>query len=217
MRERERQSVSSFAVPAAIACVIAVASVISKQNSLDDWRRGILAVEDGVQTRIEHGWYPNHIGIAERTFLGAFSYYSKKPGAGTMVRLYRSESEVESGFGGSHFEIAFQLPSPIEVGKPYLLRPIPANRTVTRNSQHTRSSMETAIMRPGEFTALQYGHPMLGLAFDDDPTSTATVTIRETDEFETVIHVRLAANLKPAFAFDIDQEYTLRTMADGAR
>lgn len=210
MHNRTRKRVTKFAVAAFIACIIAVAVAFLKRDSVADRGRPIEYVENGIRTTIEHGWYPNHIGIAERIGTFATDYHSMRPGAGTLVRLHRTDFLVDSFDGVNDLVIAFQLPSTIEVGKPYVFRPIQAERAVAQVDEHTHFT----TMRPGDFTGSQFNNPMVGY-LSDDPASTATVTILNTGEFETVIHVRLVAELKSMSALNIDQEYTLRTMADG--
>ena len=50
-----------------------------------------------------------------------------------------------------------------------------------------------------------------------DSKDVATVTVLQVTRNTAKIHVKLNAELKPVFDFDLDDQFDLRTMADGAR
>lgn len=212
MSNERRRIRRVLAVTVSFSCILLILAGTGLRTKNTGAEAPLVSVEDGVRTTIRHGWFPNHIGIAEVIDTGVFEYNSSEPGDGTLLRLDEHHFVVESVDGASSVEIAFQLPRDIETGRPYQLRPIPSDRQVEQVDDDTR----TASMEPGEFTAFRYANPMAGWMVSDQE-SKATVTILDLAELEMVIHVRLSADLWPRFTFDIDQEYTLRRMTDGAR
>ncbi len=203
----------------AVACVALLFVMSEKYREADNdppqtnngGLRPIEYVEDGVKTTVEHEWYPNSIGIAERVYTGAFDYDSIEAGHGTLIRLYRLDVLIDSLDGAGYFEIAFQLPEVIEAGKKYKFRSIPSDRKVERQEQEC----ETTAMQTGEATAFRYGNPMMGW-MTDDANHIAELTVLHIGEVEMRVHVRLAVELEPRLKFDVDENFTLQKMDEGA-
>lgn len=208
-------AIKSIAVLTAATALAVTAFVVATSPKPIDRGPIIYVTKSGdwsIRTTIEHGWYPGHVGVVDRIYFGAWGHFSIEPGEGTFVRLHKNDFLLESFDGGSFFVITFQLPPNPEIGKPYELCAIPVGRKTTKISDYT----DTARMRPGEFTAFQYGNPVMGW-LPADSKDVATVTVLQVTRNTAKIHVKLNAELKPVFDFDLDDQFDLRTMADGAR
>jgi hypothetical protein len=156
-----------------------------------------------IATTIENTWTANATAVAERNYVGAWNYHDQRTGGSILVRLSRHDHSVGSFDGNSFYEIAFQLPLDISVGKTMHLRPIPKNRP-TRKAQY---NYDVAEMRDGEIAAMRFGNPRSGTMTSAD---VATVKLLSLDAKQAVIHLKLKATLdNPSFEFDFDEPFTL--------
>lgn len=175
----------------------------------------------GVETTIEHGWYPGHSGVVANLL----SRFRSKPyrhqcvmhsdierGSGTFIRVYRSSYVVGSLDGYSWLEATFQIAGSLEVGETYRFRPVSLDRAPI---QQDDSCLEYR-MRPGEFTAGQYGNPYGGwMRTASDSTASITVVRKHWDTMDVV--VRIKADIRFGPDIDSEEEFRLRYKPVAAR
>ena len=163
-----------------------------------------LGLDDGVEIEIENEWRAGAVGVVHRYHPGGcWSHDSISKGEGVFVRLYESHHLKGSFDGTSYHEITFQLPSDVREGAQYELRSVPPDR---RGIPDTGGSGESAEMKSGEMTALQFGNPAWGLLGKEVESKVTVISIGKR---EVTIHLRLKAVLHPNFSFDIDRNFSL--------
>ncbi len=171
-------------------------------NAMFAWKATI--GRDPIRRTNNYRWHDNSICITERIYNGAFDYHDVVWGLGACLYLETGAFDTRTFDGSGRYVVGFQFSKDVSAGDVYNFSPIPNDRVAVQVSDsHTFSAM-----RPGEFTAFQYGNPQMDWMTDRDPPSTAKVTIEAMRSDTVDVHVKLHAVLPEMGVLDLDRKFT---------
>ena len=151
-------------------------------------------------------WFDAGIGIAERVHTGAWESHDVIWGPGTLLTLDQSVFDTRTFDGGSSFRVSLQMPKDPKAGEVIDFTPIPSDRaTVTFPSEFSDTY---TFMLPGEFTAFQFGNPLMDW-MPSNTESSAHVEILEMTAETVRLHVVLHAVLPEFMDLNLDREFTV--------
>jgi hypothetical protein len=155
-------------------------------------------------------WYDDGIGIVERVHTGAWESHDVTTGPGSYLKLDQGTFDTNTFDGGSLFEASFQMPRNIKVGDTFEFKPIPTDRpTVTLPST---TNVTYTMMLPGEFTAFQFGNPIMDWMPSDSESNARLEVLSMTDDavrFQLKLHATL-----PNFSdIDLNEEFHVSRVA----
>lgn len=161
-----------------------------------------LTTSGKIRTVVDNSWNPGTKAIINKSYTGAWEFRELAKGDSIVIRLHRSDFLIGTFDGHSSHEIVFQLPSEIQLGKIYQLKPAAPNRPTRKVGQYHR----LAEMQEGELTAFKFGNPTMGRMKQVEKASVQIISIADN---EAVIKLELKANLDPDWDFDISKKFTV--------
>ena len=167
---------------------------------------------DPIRRTSNYRWHDNSTCITDRIYNGAFDYHDVVWGLGACLYLETGAFDTRTFDGSGRYVVSFQFPKDVSAGDVYHFTPIPNDRKAVKVSDsHTLSAMKS-----GEFTAFQYGNPVMDWMTDRDPPSTARVTIAAIQADTVDVHVKLHAVLPEMGDLYLDRKFTaVRIPTDG--
>ena len=180
-----------------VAILLAAVGIVVYQQTIG---------RDPIRRRSNFTWFENGVGVAERVNTGAWDSHDVIYGPGTHLVLDQSAFDTRTFDGGSSFRASLQMPKDPKVGDVIDFTPIPKDRvSVTFPSEYSETY---TFMLPGEFTAFQFGNPLM----DWMPSATesnARVKVLAITAKTVRIHVKMRAVLPEWGDLELDREFTV--------
>jgi len=151
-------------------------------------------------------WFDDGIGVAERVHTGAWEYHDVIWGPGSYLTLDQSAFDTRTFDGGSSFRASFQMPREVKSGDVIDFTPIPVDRVSVTIPSEYRDTY--TFMLPGEFTAFQFGNPLMDW-MPSTSESTARVKILSMTDDSVRVHVTMHAVLPDFMDLDLDRKFKI--------
>ncbi|QDT04837.1 hypothetical protein K227x_32340 [Rubripirellula lacrimiformis] len=150
-------------------------------------------------------WFDDGIGVVKRVYTGAWDSHDVVWGPGTHLILDQGSFDTRSTGGGS-FRASLQMPKDPKVGDVIAFTPIPADRASVTFSSEYRETY--TFMLPGEFTAFQFGNPLMDW-MPSNTESSAELKILEMTTETVCLHITLHAVLPDFMDLDLNRDFTV--------
>lgn len=151
-------------------------------------------------------WFNDGVGVAERVHTGAWEHHDVIWGPGSYLTLDQTAFDTRTFDGGSSLRVSFQMPKEAKSGDIIDFTPIPVDRVSIKIP--SKYSETYTFMLPGEFTAFQFGNPLMDW-MPSTSESTARVKILSMTDDLVRVHVTVHAILPDFMDLDLDREFRI--------
>lgn len=161
---------------------------------------------DVIRSTNNSTWFDDGIGVAERVHTGAWEHHDVIWGTGSYLTLDQGAFDTRTFDGASSLQVSFQMPQDAKSGDVIDFTPIPVDRvSVTMPSEYSDTY---TFMLPGEFTAFQFGNPLMDW-MPSTSESTARVKILSMTDDSVRVYVTVHAVLPDFMDLDLDREFKI--------